>query len=314
METTTSFTGTNSQHARTLQFNNVNWHTNAQGDAIRASQGSTAQPAPTQGIDPPEFPPLTSPSPQAATIEPGCSASGTGTNMIFQHGIFSSCNTWTQRMYPWLKERYQFGTVLIPSLSSIGSCSYSISPPSASLPAIEGSGSFTVTTAAGCAWSATSSDGWLTVVGGSTGSGSGTVFFAVAPNFAPLPRTATISVQTQGFAVTQAGATSCIYVLSPSTVSLTSYGGSGIVTVTTQAGCTWSATSSANWITITAGATGTGSGSFSYSVPDNTLSTGRSGTVSVADRTLTVSQAGVEPPPPPPGGCRRWPCTESIPK
>jgi hypothetical protein len=54
--------------------------------------------------------------------------------------------------------------------------------------------------------------------------------------------------------------------------------------------CGWTATSTAQWISVTAGATGMGNGSVSYSVAANTGGA-RSGTVTIAGQTFTVNQA-----------------------
>lgn len=46
--------------------------------------------------------------------------------------------------------------------------------------------------------------------------------------------------------------------VSQTTQSFTITGGSGSVNVTAQGGCTWTATSNANWLTITSGGSGAG--------------------------------------------------------
>lgn len=70
--------------------------------------------------------------------------------------------------------------------------------------------------------------------------------------------------------------------------------------MTTGEGCTWTATSSAGWITITGPSSGTGSGSIGYSVAPNGSQSPRSGTLSVvggagAVVTLPMTQAGTAP-------------------
>ena len=84
---------------------------------------------------------------------------------------------------------------------------------------------------------------------------------------------------------------SCTYTLSSSSRSFTSSGGSGSVGVTAQGGCAWNATSSASWISITAGASGNGTGTVSYAVAANTSTSSRSGTLTLAGQTFTVFQA-----------------------
>ena len=73
-------------------------------------------------------------------------------------------------------------------------CTYSISPTRASYPASGGNGTINVTTAAGCAWNASSSP-WITITGGATGIGSGTVHYTVAQYVGkPKKRNGTITV------------------------------------------------------------------------------------------------------------------------
>ncbi|HEX8294053.1 MAG TPA: M36 family metallopeptidase [Pyrinomonadaceae bacterium] len=84
----------------------------------------------------------------------------------------------------------------------------------------------------------------------------------------------------------------CTYSISPSSASYAAAGGSGTVTVTAGAGCAWTASSNASFITVTGGASGSGSGSVSYSVAANGGTASRTGTLTVAGQTFTVTQAG----------------------
>ncbi len=91
----------------------------------------------------------------------------------------------------------------------------------------------------------------------------------------------------------QTGAfTICAYTISPTSQSFAAGGGSGSVTVTTQPGCAWTATSNAGFITITSGSPGNGSGTLNYSVAANTGASSRSGTLTIAGQTFTVNQSG----------------------
>ncbi|HEX7313423.1 MAG TPA: M36 family metallopeptidase [Pyrinomonadaceae bacterium] len=85
----------------------------------------------------------------------------------------------------------------------------------------------------------------------------------------------------------------CSYSISPTSASYAAAGGSGTVTVTAGAGCAWTAASNASFITVTSGASGSGSGSVGYSVAANALTTSRTGTLTVAGQTFTVTQAGI---------------------
>jgi hypothetical protein len=88
-----------------------------------------------------------------------------------------------------------------------GTCTYSISPTSASQPAGGGTGSVSVTAGAGCSWTATSNATFITITGGSSGSGNGTVTYSVAANTATTSRTGTLTIAGKTFTVTQAGTT-----------------------------------------------------------------------------------------------------------
>lgn len=68
-----------------------------------------------------------------------------------------------------------------------------------------GSGSVGVTDGAGCSWTAVASDGWITITGGASGTGNGSVTWAVAANATAANRAATLTIAGQTFAVTQAG-------------------------------------------------------------------------------------------------------------
>jgi hypothetical protein len=83
----------------------------------------------------------------------------------------------------------------------------------------------------------------------------------------------------------------CSFSVSPLSASYGYSGGTGSVTVTVGGGCNWTATNNAAFITITAGNAGIGSGSVSYSVATNTSHSGRTGTLTIAGQTFTVTQA-----------------------
>src|SRR6185503_16067971 len=60
-------------------------------------------------------------------------------------------------------------------------CTYTISPAKAAFGGSGGTGSVTVTAGSGCTWTAVSNVGWITITGGASGSGNGTVMYSVAP-------------------------------------------------------------------------------------------------------------------------------------
>jgi hypothetical protein len=175
-------------------------------------------------------------------------------------------------------------------------CSYTAAPLAASYPSGGGTGGVTITTQPGCPWAATSQAPWILITAGASGAGSGTAQYAVAANAASAGRTGTITVAGQTVTITQSGTASpCLYSIEPNSASYPATASSGSVAVTTQPGCVWAATSQATWITITAGASGSGNGAVQYTVAANTGSAGRTGTLSVATQTVTITQAGTAP-------------------
>jgi hypothetical protein len=94
------------------------------------------------------------------------------------------------------------GTALFAVTGASG-CSFSISPGSQNVVSGGGTGSTAITTTAGCVWNASSNDSWITITSPTSGTGSGTVNFTVAPNTTGTNRTGTLVVAGQTFTVTQ---------------------------------------------------------------------------------------------------------------
>ncbi|HVH26161.1 MAG TPA: BACON domain-containing carbohydrate-binding protein [Vicinamibacterales bacterium] len=167
-------------------------------------------------------------------------------------------------------------------------CTFTIAPTSQSVAATGSTGTVAVTTTSGCAWTATSNAPWLTITSGANSTGSGSVGFSAQANTGTA-RTGTLTIAGATFTVTQA-APACTFTIAPTGQSVAASGGTGTVAVTAASGCAWTATSNAPWLTITSGANGTGSGSVGFSAQANT-GTARTGTLTIAGATFTVSQA-----------------------
>ena len=175
-------------------------------------------------------------------------------------------------------------------------CSIGISPDRASFTRDSVHGSFNVSVAERCQWSAVSQAAWITVRSGSPGSGDGTVGFSIEENLDTTPRTGTIAVGQRTFTVTQAGGTSnCTYAVSPVELVFGAGGGSNSVTVTTASNCGWTASDDSDWITITDGASGTGNGTVRINVTANPTSTLRTGTLTAAGQSILVRQDALAP-------------------
>lgn len=83
-------------------------------------------------------------------------------------------------------------------------CTYTISPTRATFASAGGSGTVTVSASPGCGWTTVSNASWLTVTGGSSGNGNGTVTYFVAPYTGkPRNRNGSITIAGQTFSVKQ---------------------------------------------------------------------------------------------------------------
>lgn len=186
----------------------------------------------------------------------------------------------------------RIGTLTIAGIAHTvtqsAACSYSIDPASQSFDAGGGTGSVAVSAGAGCSWTAVSSEGWVQVTGGGSGTGSGTVGFAVEQNTGPA-RSATIFIAGLSFSVQQASG--CTFALSAPGQTYDAAAHNDSVSVMTAGGCTWNATSSADWIVITAGTSGNGAGRIEFSVAANP-GAARSGAITVGGQTFTIAQTG----------------------
>jgi hypothetical protein len=147
-----------------------------------------------------------------------------------------------------------------------------------------------VSTGTSCSWTAVSNVSWITISSGASGSGIGAVNYVVAANATTAVRTGTVTVAGQTVTFTQA-AGSCTYTVTPTTVAAPANGNSSTISVTSNAGCSWTATSSVSWITITGGASGSGNGSVGFTVAANTGQTQRTGVVTVGGQAVSVTQA-----------------------
>lgn len=217
------------------------------------------------------------------TITSGASGSGNGTVTVN-----AAANTGLARV----------GTVTIGGqtftvnqAAAASPCVYSINPTSQSVPAAGATGiTVTVSTSAGCAWTATSNEAWLTITSGASGSGNGTVRLNAAANTGAA-RAGTVTIAGQTFTVNQAAAAaSCTYSINPTALTVGDDPVSNLtVAVTAASGCSWTATSHVGWLDIDSGHSGSGNGTVTYDV-DNYGGTLRTGTMTIAGQTFTVTQ------------------------
>ncbi|MFN0087471.1 MAG: BACON domain-containing protein, partial [Blastocatellia bacterium] len=177
---------------------------------------------------------------------------------------------------------------LMAALEVQGSgCTFTITPTGKVFSKSGGPGTIGVTAGAGCGWTATTANAWITITSGASGSGDGMVSYWVADNTGPA-RTGSITVAGQTYTVMQDDG--CGFMLSPSSQSFFAGGGVGQVEVGAGAGCGWTAASNAAWIMITSGASGSGDGYVDYTISVNT-GPPRSGMLTIAGQAFTITQS-----------------------
>jgi hypothetical protein len=84
----------------------------------------------------------------------------------------------------------------------------------------------------------------------------------------------------------------CAYTVTPQQTFFPIGGGTESLQVSTSAGCTWEAVSNHTWISVLSGETGSGDGVVTYLVEANGTGLDRTGTMTVAGRTVTIEQKG----------------------
>src|SRR5262245_19544009 len=158
-------------------------------------------------------------------------------------------------------------------VTQIGSpCTLTISRTSDAIGATGGKRTILVTAGPSCAWTAKSNASWITVSGGASGIGNGSVTIDVAANTG-LERSGTVLIAGQMYTLTQSAAgapgPTCTFSLASASQSVGAAGGPISATVLAGGGCQWTASSHAPWLTITAGASGAGDGTVEIRVGAN---------------------------------------------
>jgi len=192
---------------------------------------------------------------------------------------------------------------------SLAKCSLTLNAAS-TVEAAGGGSTFSVTTEPECAWQASSAADWITALSPTSGQGSATVQFRVAPNDGSSTREGDIVVTTERLRVRQLAP--CRFELTPASQNVRAAGGNGTITVAANADCAWTATSTVGWISL-ADTVGNGNGAVRFTVAANGSSE-RSGAIIVGGQRSSLFQAAdtppptpapapTPPPPPPPPSC-----------
>ena len=179
----------------------------------------------------------------------------------------------------------------IPVTQVAWGCTFGITPLAITAPAAGATGTVLVSAAhAGCAWTAAGSPSWITFPGGASGSGSATLAYAIAPNYAPAERQGGFTVGGYAVAVTQA-ASACTFALDRTSLAFGTNGGAETLGITTSdASCAWTASTASGWLTVHP-TSGSGTATITVTATGN-YSTTRTASLGVAGITVAVSQDG----------------------
>jgi hypothetical protein len=175
--------------------------------------------------------------------------------------------------------------------TTAGGCTFTLSTTAAVFGATGGIGSVTVTpSASSCAWTAASNAGFLTITAGASGTGPGTVSYAIS-SLDRGTRLAMLVAGGQTLTVTQSSSdlSGCSFSLGATSATFALPGGTGIVAVTASPEtCAWTAVSNSAFIAVTAGSAGSGTRTVTYTV--NGAAGPRAGTLTIAGQIFSVIQ------------------------
>ena len=157
-----------------------------------------------------------------------------------------------------------------------------------------------VIAAAGCTWGLVNTNPWITHVVG-VGDSNGFVRYTLTANTSSSSRAGVLSIGGNVFTITQQGTSlppSCTFALSATLPPTMPELPTGLVSVTTAAGCWWSVANTNSWLSILAGANGTNNGLVRYFVTANATAFTRSGYLLIAGQWFAVTQLGSTSAPP----------------
>ncbi len=148
-------------------------------------------------------------------------------------------------------------------------------------------GTAAINTSGSGTWRASVSDNWILLTS-SSGTAGYPVGYTVSANNGVETRIGYVYVSGYVHTITQAGLGAT---LGSYSADFETAGGTGSVTVNAPSGKTWHAKSNVDWITVST-TSGTGTRSLNFTVARYDEVSTRSGTLTIADNTFTVNQAG----------------------
>jgi hypothetical protein len=166
-------------------------------------------------------------------------------------------------------------------------CTFSLSKMAQNYSTAAVSDTITITAPAGCAWTASSNQTWVTITSATSGTGDGTIAYNIAANSGEA-RDAVLTIGGIPFSIHQASG--CTYTTAPASLNAGAATASGTIALTTSASnCTWTA-SATSWITITTAKSGSGNASVGYTIAANPGSA-RDGSITIGSAQVAVHQA-----------------------
>ncbi|MCC6586516.1 MAG: hypothetical protein IT168_07335 [Bryobacterales bacterium] len=180
----------------------------------------------------------------------------------------------------------RYGAKIAPATPA---CSFTVGPASVFLYG-GGKTSVSIVAPSGCAWTASSSAAWLTVP--ASGNGPGSIEVRAEPNTGPA-RTGSVTIANQVVTITQAGF-GCGFRVSPDTAEQTVASGATIrFAVEGSPNCPWAVDSPLPpWITANR-LSGTGPGTIDLALSPSPQPQTRSASLSIAGRSVYLSQDGL---------------------
>jgi uncharacterized protein (TIGR03437 family) len=169
-------------------------------------------------------------------------------------------------------------------------CSYTITPPSVTVPTAGGSFNLHIDTADACPWTMTGLNPELTSPGPTTGTGPATLTFVKTPGG---PGSEVFFIAGIKVLVTFA-ATTCTYTVSPSPLIVGTSGGSVTAKVGTAASCAWAVGSVPSWLSVAGIGAGLGPGSVTF-IAAPSPNGPHGGSLYIANLTVTITQQAVNP-------------------
>lgn len=139
-------------------------------------------------------------------------------------------------------------------------------------------------------WTATSDSSWIVIKSGASGNGAGSCVYVVNANATADVRIGHIDIDGNTYTITQYGYDATI---SPISATFDRYGGNGTISVTVDAGVSWSAVANNDWISVSP-ASGMSVGTVNYAVAEYPGVVSRVGSITIGGKTFAITQTGVD--------------------